>query len=125
MQTRTREVNVEGHIVTQKEANIYKNKLMTEYNLPKEMAERYTNSYIKDRTTEPYEKVIPGKDFMSSFLFSSFIYLIAYGILFIIFHTKNAYYNELFGTNKNDALSGWRRFFRWNFYMYVNKLRGE
>ena len=112
IQTRTRKINVEGHVVTQEEANNYKNKLITEYNLSREMAEKYTNSYIEDRTTEPYEKVIQGKDFMSSFLFSSFIYLIGYGILFIVFHIKNAYYNELFGANKNDVLSGWRRFFR-------------
>lgn len=111
MLTRPKTVRVEGHIVTQEEADNYKKKLIEQYNVPKEKAEDYTNFYVESRTTEPYEKTIEGKSFINSLLFSSLIYIIGYGIIFVIFHTKNAYYRELFGSHKNDSLGGWRRFF--------------
>lgn len=111
MLTRTKTVKVEGYTVTQEEADNYKNNLIEKYNISEEQAEKCRNYYVESMTSEPYEKIVKGESFKDALIFSSVVYIVGYIILFIIFHIKNIHYNELYGSNRNDSLSGWRRFF--------------
>ncbi len=121
--TRSKEID-EGSVVTEEEIAQYRNSLIETY---EKYGHKVTDEEINKQIQDYKERKITiakskakGMDFSTALKISIIVCFISCIVLFIIFHLKNAQYNELFGSsfgsdNTNDPMRGLRRFFfgRW------------
>lgn len=121
--TRSKEID-EGKIVTEEEIAQYKESLLDTYkkygyDVTDEEIDKQVQNY-KDMQISIAKSKAEGMDFKKALKTSLIACSICCIVLFIVFHLKNAQYNELFGSsfgsdNTNDPMRGLRRFFfgRW------------
>lgn len=121
--TRSKEID-EGSVVTEEEIVQYRKSLIETY---EKYGRKVTDEEINEQIQDYKEMKISmakskakGMDFSTALKTSVIVCFICCIVLFIIFHLKNAQYNELFGNsfgsnNTNDSMRGLRRFFfgRW------------
>ena len=120
---RPNKINKEN-VVTDAELNEYRNSLIAGfekygYHLTDEELNQKVEEY-KEMQINIAESRSKSMDTKQAFKTSLIVCSICCVILFVIFHLKNAQYNELFGNsfgsnNINDNMKGLRRFFfgRW------------
>ena len=121
--TRSNKIN-EENVVTDVELNEYRNSLIVGfekygYHLTDEELNQKVQEY-KEMQISIAKSKAKGMDTKQALKISLIVCSVCCLVLFIIFHLKNAQYNELFGSsfgsdNTNDNMRGLRRFFfgRW------------
>ena len=121
--TRSNKIN-EENVVTDTELKEYWNSLISSfekygYHLTEEELNQKVQEY-KEMQISIAKSKAKGMDTKQALKMSLIVCSVCYIILFVIFHLKNAQYNELFGSsfgsdNTNDNMRGLRRFFfgRW------------
>lgn len=121
--TRSREID-ETKVVTEEELAEYKQILLDTcekygYDITDEEINKQIQ-YYKDMQIATAKSTAEGMEFKEALKTSLIVCSICCIVLFIVFHLKNAQYNELFGSsfgsdNTNDPIRGLRRFFfgRW------------
>ena len=117
--TRSNKIN-EGNVVTDTELKEYQNSIISSF---EKYGYHLTEAELNQKVQEYKEMQISiaksqakGMDTKQALKISLIVCSVCFIILFVIFHLKNAQYNELFGNsfgsdNKNDSMRGLRRFF--------------